>query len=149
MVLTWLHRSGAQKQLLNGRGGEQGSNFADNSQDEALVTIGKGGAVFFDLRQEANFVLRELSQRFLSFTVARRFRAREKVRQRDVHGFRDFGERFERWNGVPVFDARQVTTKEPGAALDVALRQATLAPISPDHFSDGYSGLFFRHGLLT
>src|SRR5256884_8214444 len=80
-------------------------------------------------------------------SVAWRFGPWEKVRERDVHGFRDFGERFKRRDRVPVFHARQVTTQQPGAALDVALRQAALAPVSPDHFSDVYSRFLFWHDL--
>src|SRR5712664_69830 len=144
-----LHRGAAHDQLLHSRRRNQGSHLADHRQHQPLVSIGERGAVLFDLRQEANFVLRELSERFLSFTVAWRFGAGEKVRQRDVHGFRDFGERFQRRDGVPVFNTRKVTPQQPGAALDVALRQAALAPIGLDHFSDVYSRLFFWHGLPT
>src|SRR5882762_10048626 len=110
-----LRRRTAYNQFLRRRRWNQGSHLADHRQHQPLVTIGKRGAVLFDLRQEANFVLRELSKSFLSFTVAWRFCAGEKVRQRNVHGFRDFGERFERRHGVSVFDARKVTTQQSGA----------------------------------
>src|SRR6266704_1248426 len=144
-----LRHWAAHNQLLRRRGRNQSSHFANHRQHQPLVAIGKRGAVLFDLRQEANFVLRELAERFLRFAVAWGFRARKKIRQRNVHGFRDFGERFERGDGVSIFDAREVTAQQSGAALDVALRQATLAPIALDHCSDVYPRLFFWHVLST
>jgi hypothetical protein len=48
---------------------------------------------------------------------------------------------------VTVFDARKVATQEPGAALDVALRQSALAAIRFDDFSDVDLWFLFRHGF--
>src|SRR2546429_9253968 len=74
-------------------------------------------------------VLGELAERLLRLPIARRLRAGEKVRERNVHGLGDFGQRSERGHGVPVFDARKVAAQEPGPAPDAARRQAPLAPI--------------------
>jgi len=60
--------------------------------------------------KKPNLILRKFPESFLRFAVARCFGAGEKIRQRNVHGFGDLGERFERGHGVAVFDARQVTT---------------------------------------
>src|SRR5438046_8043998 len=80
--------------------------------------------------------------------ISWRFGPWEKVRERDVHGFRDFGERFKRRDRVPVFHARQVTTQQPGAALDVALRQAALAPVSPDRSEERRVGEWRTFGVV-
>jgi hypothetical protein len=48
---------------------------------------------------------------------------------------------------MTILHARQVTTQEPGAALDVALRQSPLAAIGFDHFSDVDLRFLFRHGF--
>src|SRR5262249_39364555 len=97
-------------------------------------------------RKEANFVLRKLAKGFLRLAVARCFGVGEKVRQRNVHGFSDFGERFERRHGMAVFDAREVAAQQACAALDVALRQSALAAIGLDNFSDVHPWFFFWHG---
>ncbi len=47
----------------------------------------------------------------------------EKLVERDFHSPRQLLESLDRRNGVPVLDARDVTTKKPGALLDVTLRQ--------------------------
>src|SRR6202171_3332111 len=73
-----LRRRPAHNQLLRRGRWNQGSHLADHRQYQPLVSIRERGTVLFDLREEANFVLRELSKRFLSFTVAWRFGAGEK-----------------------------------------------------------------------
>src|ERR1700730_2767482 len=140
-------RRATYQQLLCGGDRKQGGHLSNHGQNEALVSIRERGAVLLDLRQEANLVLRKFAEGFLRFAVARRFGPGEKIRERNVHGFRNFGERFERRHGVAVLDARKVATQEAGAALDVALRQAALAAIALDDFTDVYTRFFFWHCL--
>src|SRR5439155_12454476 len=76
-MLAWrvrLRSWTAHNQLLRHGWRNQSRHFADHGQHKPLVAVRKRGAVLLDLRQEANFVLRELAQRFLRFTVAGRFR---------------------------------------------------------------------------
>src|SRR5258707_5474416 len=94
--------------LGSGLGGEKGGHLADHGEDQAFVTFREGGAVLFDFGEEADFVLAEFAEHFLGFFVARCFGTGEKVGERNFHGFGDFGERFERRNGVAVLDAREV-----------------------------------------
>src|SRR5467141_5037496 len=148
MNLEQSGRWAAYQQLLRSRDRQQSGHFPNHGQHQPLVTIGKSCAVLLDLRQEANLVLRKFAERLLRFAVARRLGPGKKIRERNVHGFRDFGERFERRDGVAVLDARKVATQKAGAALDVALRQSALAAIALDDFTDVYTRFFFWHGLL-
>jgi len=50
-------------------------------------------------------------------------------------------------SAILASDARKVASQEPGTALDVPLRQAALAAIGFDDFSDVHPRLFFWHGL--
>jgi hypothetical protein len=50
---------------------------------------------------------------------------------------------------VAVLHARQIAAQQSGAPFNVALRQAALAAIGFDHFSDIDSWLFFGHGYLS
>src|SRR6266436_7333291 len=137
---------GAARQRLLGCGWrDQGGHFADHGQDEALVAVGQRGAEALDFAEEADFVLREFAEHFLRLAVARRFRAGEKVGERNVHGFGDFRQRLERRHGVPVLHAREIAAQQAGAALDVALRQSALAAVGFDDFADVYAWLFFWH----
>ena len=129
-------------------GGEEGGHFADHGEDETFVTFGKGGAVFFDFGEEADFVLAEFAEHLLGFFIARSLGAGEKIGEGDFHGFCDFRERLERGNGVTVFDAREVAAEEAGAALDVALGKAALAAVGFDDFADVDLWFLFRHGFL-
>src|ERR1700722_16964856 len=69
----------------------QRRHLADHRQHQPLIPIGKRGAEAFDLRQKANLVLRKFAKHFLRFAVARSLSAREKIRERDIHGFRNLG----------------------------------------------------------
>src|SRR5579859_1617857 len=140
-----LRRGPANHQFLRCRGRNQRRHLADHGQHQPLVSVGERGAETLDFGQEADFVLRKLPQHLLRFAVARRLRAREKVRERDVHGLRNLGECFQRRHGVPVFNPREVAAQKSGAALDVSLRQPPLAAIGLDDFSDVYAWLFFWH----
>ena len=51
-------------------------------------------------------------------------------------------------NGVAVLDAREVAAEQAGAAFDIALREAAVAAIRPDHFADVYFRLFFGHRIF-
>ncbi len=144
-----LRGRAAGDRLLDRLGRKQGGHFADHRQDQALVTVGKRGGVLLDFRKEANFVLREFTQRFLCFAVAGRLCTGEKVGERNVHGLGDFGKGFERRHGVAVFDARKVAAQQARAALDISLRKAALAAIALDDFPDVHSRLFFWHGHST
>ena len=46
---------------------------------------------------------------------------------------------------MPILNAGEIATQQAGAPLDVALRQATLSAVAPDHFADIYLGFFLRH----
>src|SRR5271157_3615694 len=145
-----LQRRPAQQRFLHLRAGLRGQkrgHFTDHRQHQAFITIGKSGAIFLDLREETDFVLRKFTQHLLGFLVARRFRAGEKVGQRDFHGFGDFGQGLERRNSVAVLDAGEIATQQTGAALDVSLRQATLAAVSFYHFTNVDLWFLFWHGF--
>jgi len=148
-IMDALGGGAAGDQLFGRLHGNEGGHFADHGQHQALVAFGKRVAVLLDLGEEADFVLGEFAQSFLRFAVAGRLGAGEKVGERNVHGLGDFGQRFERRNGVTVLDARKVAAQQTGAALDVALRQAALAAITLDDFADVHPRLFFWHGLPT
>jgi len=145
-----LERGAAEDWLFGlggGLGGQQGGHFADHGEDQALVAFGERGAVLFDFGEEADFVLAEFAEHFLGFFVARSFGAGEEIGQGNFHGFGDLREGLERGNGVAVFDARKVATQQSGAALDVALRQSTLAAVGFDDFADVDLWFLFRHGF--
>src|SRR6266700_3584261 len=75
----WLHRRAAGDEFFDHMGRKQSGHFADHSQDETLIAFGESGAVLLDLREEANFILREFAQSLLRFAVAGRLGARKKV----------------------------------------------------------------------
>lgn len=52
----------------------------------------------------------------------------KKLVERNVHGSREFFQGFDRWNRMPIFYARDITTKQSRFALDVPLRNAFLFP---------------------
>jgi len=147
-----LLERGAAEDWLFGLGGGLGwkerGHFADHGQDEALVAFGEGGAVLLDFGEEADFILAEFAEHFLGFFVAWGFGAGEKVGERNFHGFSNLCESFKRRDGVAVFDAREVATKQSGAALDVALGKSPLAAVGFDNFADVYLWFLFRHGFL-
>jgi len=141
--------SGAARcDFARGRRDHRG-HFANHGQDQALVALGKGGAVFFNFREEADFVFGKFAQHFLSVAVAGRFGAGEKVGQRNFHGFRDLGESFERRHGVAVLNAGKIAAQQSGTPLDIALRKSSLSPITANHFPDIYFWFFFWHGIHT
>ncbi len=137
---------GAARQRLLGCGWrDESRHFADHGEDEALVAVRQRGAEALDFAEEADFVLREFAEHFLRFAVARRFRAGEKVGERNVHGFGDFRQRLKRRHGVAVLHAREVAAQETRAALNVPLRQSPLAAVGFDDFADVYAWLFLWH----
>lgn len=64
----------------------------------------------------------------------------EEVRQRDVHGGSDFGERVERGDGVAVLYARQIAAQQPSTFFDIALRHALLQAIIADRLTNVHCG---------
>ncbi len=81
----------ADDQFLRRGRRNQRRHLANHRQHQPLVPIGKRGAEALDLREESNLILRKFAQHLLRFAVARRFGAREEVRERNVHGFRNLG----------------------------------------------------------
>jgi hypothetical protein len=49
---------------------------------------------------------------------------------------------------VAVFDAREVTTEQPRAALDIALGKPAIGAVGFDYFSDVYLWFLFGHGIF-
>jgi hypothetical protein len=60
----------------------------------------------------------------------------EKLRQGQIHGPGNLGERIERWDGVAVLHPRQVSAQKASAFLDVALGHAALEPEITDGLAD-------------
>src|SRR5580704_16417718 len=50
---------------------------------------------------------------------------------------------------MPVFHEREITAEKPGPAFNVTLRQAPLAAVGLDHFTDINFGFFFWHCWLS
>ena len=123
-------------------------HLANHRENEAIIAFGKSCAVFLNFSEEANFVLGKFAEHFLCFLVARRFSSREKVCQRNFHGFGNLGECLEGRDGVAILDAREIAADQAGAALDVALGKASLAAIGFDDFADVHLWFLFRHGFL-
>src|SRR5262249_27374636 len=124
---------------------QHSGHLANHRQHQPLVAIRQGAAVAFDLHQKPDFVLRKLAEHLLRFAVPRRFRAREKVGEGNVHRLGNFRKRFKRRNCVAVFHARKVASQQPRATFNVSLRQTALAAVSLDHIPDVDSWFFFWH----
>jgi hypothetical protein len=124
-------------------------HFANHGQDQALVAVGERGTVFFNFRKETDFVFGKFAQHFLSVAIAGRFRAGEKVGQRNFHGLCDLGESFEGRHGMAVLNAGKVAAQKSGAPLDIALRKSSLSPITANNFPDIYFWFLFWHGFHT
>jgi len=45
----------------------------------------------------------------------------EELRERQLHGAGDLGQRIERWDGVTVFNPREIAAQQAGAFFDIAL----------------------------
>ncbi len=70
--------------------------------------------------------------------LCRNFIFGEKLVQRDAQRARQFFQCLDGWNGAAIFQAREVTAKQPGAFLDIALREVLgfaepLKPFADDH----------------
>src|SRR5215467_6283355 len=100
-----------------------GRHFLDHGDDQLAVAVVEIRGVAADLGEEAEFVIRKLGKSFRSVVVAG---LGEEVRERKLHGSRDFREGVEGRHGMAVFDPRQVTAEKAGALFDVALRHAFL-----------------------
>jgi hypothetical protein len=139
--------SGAARDWLSRWRRDYRGHFSYHGQNQAFVAFGKGGAVFLDFGKEANFVLGKFSEHFLGVTVARRFRAGEKIGERDFHGLCNFSERLQRRHSVAVFDAGKIAAQQTRPPLDIALRKASLAPITSNYFPNIDLWLLFWHSF--
>ena len=50
---------------------------------------------------------------------------------------------------MAVLDAGEIAAQQTRSPLDIALRKPSLAPVTPDHFTNIYFRFFFWHGLHT
>src|SRR5882762_2110615 len=138
----------AREGLARWRGHNRG-HLSNHGQNQAFVALGKCGAVFLDFGEKPNFVFGKFSQHFLRVAVARRLRAGKEVGESDLHRLRDFREGLQRRHGVAVLDAGKIAAQQPRSPLDIALRETSLAAITPNYFANIDLGLFFWHSIHT
>jgi hypothetical protein len=60
-----------------------------------------------------------------------------------------FAKRLEGGHGMAVLDAGKIAAQQARAPLDIALRKASLAPVTADDFPDIDFWFLFWHGLHT
>src|ERR1019366_814016 len=90
------------------------------------------GGIAPHLAQEADFIVGELRQPLMAIAVA----IGKELRQRQIHCPGDLGQRIQRWDGVAVFNPRQVAAQQARALFDVALGHASLEPEIADGLAD-------------
>jgi hypothetical protein len=113
-----------------------GGELADHGQEQLAVAVVEVGGVAADLGEELELVVREL----VGVELAAQRIFREELRDGQVEGERDLGERVERRDRVAVFDAGEVATEQAGFLLDIALREAALEAVRTNRSAD------FNHG---
>ena len=62
----------------------------------------------------------------------------EKLVERDFQGAREFFQGFDGRNGAAIFQAREVTAKQAGAFLDIALREVLRLAQPSEPFADNH-----------
>ena len=61
----------------------------------------------------------------------------------------DLRKRLKGRHGMAVLDAGEIATQQTSPPLNITLRKASLPAITPDHFTNIYFWLLFRHRVHT
>src|SRR5579862_8705746 len=64
----------------------------------------------------------------------------KKLRDRQIKRNRDFRQRIERGNGMPVLDPRKIAAQQPRLLLDVTLRESPVQPVRANRGADLHPG---------
>ncbi len=118
-------------------------NFRGGAQDQpALVAVHAGKLFGEEAQLPRGFFVKAPDGVGLLLgdaqLLCRSFVVSEKLVQRDVQSARQFFQGFDGRDRAAIFQAREVTAKQPGAFLDIALREVLgfaqpLQPFADDH----------------
>src|SRR6202011_1288525 len=108
-------------------------HLLDHGQHQPAVTVIQADRVASNLAEKTDFIVGKLGQ--IPGPVAMSGLG-EELRERQLHGAGDLGQRVQRRDGMPVFYPREVAAQQSCALLDVTLGHAFLQPVVPDGLAD-------------